>query len=294
MIGLLTVNTGCDESLPPRDDPTDFLETTLTGESGTVVLNGDLSLVTERPGGFMVAARNLYDEVLQAEEAISIDISFHVPGNPSAGGTAHGDRNQLIDRSMIQGNLLTVEPDSSAAFFIQWDHAGPALWEQTGLSFYTQPGNPMDFSWFESGPITLEAEGTARMFKGVAPAELDGTQLTIRYTIFVGDPQEAEVSNFLALYDQNLGLVRLSWQTHSEVNNHGFKIERGVSPTDFPVVYPDLIPGQGTVSDTTYYTFLDSLDTSPGLRYYRLQRWYDFGFVVWPLDPSHPTAVIVP
>jgi hypothetical protein len=242
-----------------------------------------------------VSAKNLYDEVLQAEESISIDLTIRLAGTSPVAATAHGSRDQILDPTMIQyGNLLTIEPESSAVFFIQWDHAGAALWNQTGLMFYRQPGNPEDFCWFESGLITLEAEGTAQLFNGVAPLQLEKTVFVISYTIFVGDPQEVQVDSFLALYDQGLGMVRLQWQTPYEVNNFGFRVERGTSPDDFPYVYGNFIGGQGTVYDTTYYSFPDSTDLAPGLHYYRLQRWYDFGFIVWPLDPTNPTSVIVP
>ncbi len=238
---------------------------------------------------------NLYDEVLQAEEDISIDGTLTRAGIPGTVATAHGGRDQLLDLSLIQaGNLLTIEPESSAVFLIQWNHAEAALWEQTQMTFHTQPGNPSDFSWFESGTITLNAEGTAQLFEGVAPVQLAPTQFAISYTIWVGDPMEVQVDNFIPVYNTSLGMVRLQWQTPFEVNNYGFMVERGVSPTEFPVVYNDFIAGQGTTFDTTYYFFLDSMDHSPGLRYYRLQRWYDFGFIVWALDPTNATAVIVP
>ena len=294
MAGLTLPVAGCDESLPPRNDPQGYFDATLTGESGIVVLNKDLTLVSNLPGGFRVEVKNLYDEVLQGEEAISVDINFHSTSVPSSEILAHGDRNSILDRYMLQGDLLTVEPESSAIFFVQWDHAGEALWNQTTLEFHTEPGNPYDVSWFESGQITLQGAGTVKVFSDVAPLTLEPTQSTISYTIHVGSPEEAIVDSLLALFDKELGFVRIQWQTPFELNNYGFQIEKGEEPTDFSVIYPELIPGQGTAADTTYYSFIDSIDTSSGLRYYRLQRWYDFGFVVWPLDPTGPTSVTVP
>jgi hypothetical protein len=67
-----------------------------------------------------------------------------------------------------------------------------------------------------------------------------------------------------------------------------------MSPDEFPIVYEEFIPPSTLPDTTTYYSYVDSLGIVSGTWYYRLQRWYDFGFVVWPLDPTDAVAVNVP
>ena len=288
--------TGCDETLPPRDDPQNFLEVSFDAIDGTVVLDHGVTLLSSDPGGFFVSVKNLHDEVLQAEEEISIDIDFWIVENPGTGGTTHGDRARLQDQTMIQyGNLLTIEPESSATFFMQWDHAGLKLWEYSTLTLKIQPGNPLDFYWFESGPLTLSAEGTARLFKNIASLELQQDLFVIDYTIFVDTPADPVVDSLMATFDPAISAVVLEWQTPYEVNNHGFKIEKKFTLAgEFTPAYPFLIPGQGTTYDTTEHAFTDSVGIESGVWYYRLEKWYDWGFIQWPVGYSNQVPVLIP
>jgi len=292
---ITLLSPGCDESLPPRGDPQDYLAISMTATPGTVLLREDLSMFSEMPGAFTVGLTNLHDEVLQSTEDISIDITISVQGSSSHGGTTHGDRNQLLTFWMMQNqDQLTIEPDSTAIFFIQWDHADLRVWESAGLTFHRQPGNPVDITWFESGPVTIIGNGTARFFKDVAPLTLPESRAVIDYRIFVPDPVPTRIDSFEARYDATIPGVRLTWLTPFESQNYGFKLEKGMSMDAFPYLYEDGIPGQGTIFDTTYYAYIDSLNIQPGQWYYRLQRWYDFGFTLLQLDPSQPVSLVIP
>lgn len=294
-VGLsLFAGAGCDESLPPRDDPQNVLAVSLSGEPGTVALQEDLSMFSQIPGGFTVGLTNLHDEVLQAREDISIDITFSVQGSAHIGGTAHGDRNQLLNFMMMQGDLLTIEPESTATFFIQWDHGDGRLWESSGLTFHRIEGNPIDITWFKSGLLEVVASGTARFFENIAPVELPGARMEIDYAIFVADPQPVMVEDLIAVYDPASSGVHLSWFTPFEVQHFGFHLEKGMTANSFPYFYEDWIRGQGTVFDTTYYSYTDSLNISGGQWFYRLQRWYDFGFTLLQLDPTDSVLVLIP
>jgi hypothetical protein len=266
----------------------------MRGEPGTVVLLSDLSMFSQYPGGFFVGVKNLHDEVLQAEDSIDIRIAWHAVVDETYAGTAHGNRNHLQDFNMIQNDdLLTIEPDSSATFFFQMDHQAAELWNLAGLRFYTSPGNPSPFSWFEAGPITLEASGTVQLFESIGALTLEPSVYTIYYTIFVGAPEPVEVESLLARYEA--GTVVLTWQTPFEDPSHyGIRVEKGTTPDEFPVVYEEFIPPSTEPDTTTYYSYVDSLGIVSGTWYYRLQRWDDFGFVVWPLAPTDPVSVAVP
>jgi len=292
---LIALLAGCEESLPPRNEPQNFLDVTFQGEDGTVELRDGETLVSTTPGGFTVSVKNLYEEVLQDEEDINIDIDFWLAGNESISGTAHGDRSALLFSHMIQnGNLLTIEPQETALFHVQWDHAAEQFWKYTDLTFEVEHGSPFDIYFFESGPITLAAKGTARLFKTTGVLQLVEDQFTINYKIYVDPPVVVHVDSLIARYDASIDAVILEWETPVEINNYGFRVENGMDQSAFESASPGLIPGQGSTSSETFYSFTDSLGLSPGLWYYRLEKWYDWGFIQGPVGYSDTVSVQIP
>jgi hypothetical protein len=283
---------GCEETLPPRDDPQGVLQVSFEGAGGTVIMDS-LSVLSTFLGGYFVRVTNLHDEVLQAEEEISIDVGFVVEGSSSAGDTIHGDRASIIDPTMIEmGDLLTIEPSETANFFLAVDHVQERLWEARGLTFHRVPATPSDETWFESQPITLLGEGWAHFFRGVAPVALSEMPLDITYRIYVKNPIQVIVDTIHAGYSQ--GGVVLTWETPFEINNYGFRVEKGRNGIDFPVVDEELIRGQGTTDKRSSYTWNDTENLDPGLWVYRLQTWYDYAFTQLQLDPSDTASVVIP
>jgi hypothetical protein len=285
---------GCEELLPPRTDPQNYLQMSFSGADGNVVLLEDLSMLSVVPGGFSVGVKNLHDEVLQAEEDIDISIGFHITASPSLGGSAHGDRNQLLSFRMLQHDLLTIEPESTALFFIQWDHAAYRLWEYPALVFHESPGNPVNIYWFDCEPIHITATGTAKFFENVAAVDLPETTFSISYQIFVSEPVPAVVDSFRAGYRPTGNTVLLTWQTPFESNNYGFKVEKGIDGENYGLIDDIRIPGKAMFSDTTYYTYVDSIGVTQGTWYYRLRRWYDYGFTIHETEPTESVQVHIP
>jgi hypothetical protein len=88
-----------------------------------------------------------------------------------------------------------------------------------------------------------------------------------KFPVFVTPPIPVELNSFSAYSDNEK--VNLSWSTASEINNHGFEIERSNDKNNFYTV--GFVKGNGTTTTENYYSFSDSPDKK-GIFYYRLKQ----------------------
>jgi len=265
----LAALSSCEESLPPRIDPSsilpsDFLETTFSFSAGNVVFAGDT--FPAAGGIFWVTAKNLYDEVLQARSDIQLDIDYHLLNFAAPMEQVHGDSNNLINRYnfngkyfMHQKGLLTIEPESTATFIISLDHKGDQWWNL---------GNPSVIPGNNGGIFTdqmeFSASGTISLFKGYAPVPLDQISGTFLYQFL--NAQLPLYANSLMISVNNEGLVQFEWvQLEIPFNAErfiGFRVQRAVTDTHLDYV----VVSDGIASSP----FLDN--PPQGTWYYRLAQ----------------------
>ncbi len=94
---------------------------------------------------------------------------------------------------------------------------------------------------------------------------LQGTKLTLTNL----NPLPVEMTSFTSTTSGD-GVVLL-WNTASEINNHGFEVERSYDGNIFSNV--GFVNGHGTSTETHSYSFTDKLDNNiNGLLYYRLKQ----------------------
>lgn len=67
----------------------------------------------------------------------------------------------------------------------------------------------------------------------------------------------------------NLGQVVLNWETATELNNHGFEIERRTETSEFRTVA--FVEGYGTTTEPRSYNYTD-VTAENGINYYRLKQ----------------------
>jgi hypothetical protein len=67
----------------------------------------------------------------------------------------------------------------------------------------------------------------------------------------------------------NLGQVVLNWETATEINNHGFEIERRTETSEFRTV--GFVEGYGTTTEPRSYNYTD-VTAENGINYYRLKQ----------------------
>ncbi len=77
-------------------------------------------------------------------------------------------------------------------------------------------------------------------------------------------PVPVELTSFTA--EAGAEGVLLKWTTASELNNHGFEVERSLNGIEFYTVA--FIPGSGTTTETKQYSYTDDVDYKGGEIFY--------------------------
>jgi len=108
--------------------------------------------------------------------------------------------------------------------------------------------------------------------EGIDSFPIDGNDSHTRFTLSSNSaPLPVELINFSALSEKNS--VILSWQTSSEINNHGFEIERKTlsnSITQWSRI--GFVKGFGTTTGIHSYSFIDKNPAGGGKFKYRLKQ----------------------
>ena len=76
-----------------------------------------------------------------------------------------------------------------------------------------------------------------------------------------------ELTSFTAI--SNNGIVELNWETATEINNHGFEIERRSESSEFRTI--GFVEGNGTTTETRNYNYVDKT-VDLGINFYRLKQ----------------------
>jgi hypothetical protein len=292
---------GCEELFAPRFDPLDvdpkeFLKHTLNALEGTVVYEEGDTITASIAGTFSLNVKNLHDEVLSAEEGISIDFDLYPADDPALLARVHGNRNNLLNpfnsqgnMFMLDGNILTIHPDSSAKFLVQINHTRERFWKLRNAVWIPFVGVRVD-------SMRFIAKGSVRLFKQQRiPLLTDQIRFTISYLFRARGLRSVTRIDSLRGWVDSMGLVHVGWQTPFETNFvYGFRIQKSFFPTHSFATVPDgFVRDLGSPADTTSYEFID-YDATPGIRYYRLAQLEDFGLVQAEVRFSQAVRVEIP
>lgn len=112
-------------------------------------------------------------------------------------------------------------------------------------------------------------EDNSLVITGWSSVPLSGGDRQILLAKLEGDIVPVELLAFNARVED--GHVLLKWQTASELNNYGFAIEKASSPHNGKWAEIGFIKGNGTVTKTNTYSFIDPAQKSASV-YYRLKQ----------------------
>lgn len=160
------------------------------------------------------------------------------------------------------GVTWTVTPITGAAFRYVVNVPGFNLYlavGSSGASWYSTDG----VNWTSLPTGTTQAlygvDATANFAWACGNA---GTMLK-----FSGPPLPVELTSFTASLEKEG--VQLMWTTATELNNHGFEIQRSADKSEFTTI--GFVKGQGSTNQTQHYTFIDR-SAFEGKYYYRLKQ----------------------
>lgn len=182
VVAGLVFLVACDESLPPRIEPEQFLIPSLSVENGPVILDGG---VVVGPGGSLRAAlRNTYNEVLQSEARAEVVFEVRLAQRPEKKATVVFGAGNIVTDRVIIGSLATLGVDSSVVFFGQWSHA-----TDDGEFFHRfvnsetlvdSRGRP----YRRSEPVEFLADASIQLFRGVPAERIKNIRFSLVYHVY--------------------------------------------------------------------------------------------------------------
>jgi hypothetical protein len=184
------VYAGCDESLPPRNDPTSFLSTSLTFGSGLIAINGEDVTIGQR---LVASGKNLYDDVLDEEEGVGGAIVVMVRGRPDMRRTIPIRVDDLVSTRMLYGSHLAIGVDSAVTFAVYWNQLaddGKPFWNVA--RGYREMYTPLGVKYYESDSLDFEATGTLKVFKKLPAITLPTIRFRAMYQLWNLLPPEPD------------------------------------------------------------------------------------------------------
>jgi hypothetical protein len=193
----------CEEVLPPRDDPENVLEVSMSIESALfkfVETNRILGSGGIFPSdsfaidnvGILFAISNHHDEVLQGLPYLKGELEIQVRNDPTRRGTLMFEGGVVFPPSVIQEGMLTIVPGDTAFVQLSWNHyfrPGVPAWERDwfdGSMTYRHEidrnGNRWDV--FRSSPIVFEVRGKLQAFENLQAESLKRTEFTGIYDVY--------------------------------------------------------------------------------------------------------------
>ena len=307
-LSLISV-LGCEESLPPRIDPRNIdpasvLELSSEAVGGVVRFEPRDSVSRSDAGTVILVVKNIHDEVLSGQEGISIDMKFWLKDFPIAETLrVQGDRDNLINPFNFQGNVfmldgdvLTIDPDSSAIFLVGLEHTKARFWEFGNPTYVVDPcGFPPCDERVVTEPLEVVASGSVRLFANQeVPLVTSQIGFSVFYFFITGHQSTVIIDSLEGSFEAS-GAVTIHWRTTYEYHVLGFKIEKSIfQDSGFTTVTESLIPAEGGSADTATYVFTDFQPES-GAWYYRAAVVEDL-FIAGPFAVtfSEPVLVEVP
>ncbi len=159
--------------------------------------------------------------------------------------TAYGPENLTVYISTDPGAVTPAQFTTTLQAYVI---NTPVVWEERILSLEAYKGNTVR--------IALRYHSTDAF-----------TVLVDDFKVFGTDYVPVELTSFTAQVDK--GSVTLNWATATELNNHGFEIQRKSEDGEYNTIA--FVRGNGTTSQNQVYSFVDK-NISSGTLYYRLKQ----------------------
>jgi len=134
-----------------------------------------------------------------------------------------------------------------------------------------------------TGDTNWNVQGTCNPASNLNPMNTalvirDGLSGFSEFAVSIDDdkPFPVEMLPLVAVPDNTNQLIKLYWNTLSEVNNAGFEIQRSLDGSSFNKIHPGAwVNGQGNSNSQVNYTYDDRM-VEPNVKYYYRLKQIDF------------------
>lgn len=181
IVAFVLLASGCDESLPPRSDPTNILQASFDVPLENVELKDGVLLPYS--GRLSASIKNTYTEVLQQKADIKVSISIWMANAAENHATVVLTQTSLANPP-LSGGQLTLLPHDSAHFVTVWNQctdSGEPFWKLVPLTWKLGPGGE---PYQQSEPIEFVTQASIQVFENVQPRLTPAVHYFITYRLF--------------------------------------------------------------------------------------------------------------
>jgi hypothetical protein len=185
MAGILVfLSLSCEESLPPQQEPPVALRANLQVLAFGPYVSIRNGAPTGTSGAFEVTVTNIYDDVLQDSATVEVTLEVWLKDRPEIRTVVQADVGNLTTDSLVLGNIMTLEPNSTAIVLKQWNHR-----TQESIPFWDYVPTYLTYStggipFCLSDPVHFVVRGSVRLFKYAPPLTLPDQEFSLVYQIF--------------------------------------------------------------------------------------------------------------
>jgi hypothetical protein len=181
---------GCDESLPPREEPENVIDAKLQIDSRIHVVRldslGVVADLTQASASYRVTSN--HDEVLSDSADVFCEVEIWVHEFPSYTVTLTGGALNLVGRVQVFSGILYLEPGGQPAHVqMHWNHwgNGQGVWTLPFVSL-TERTNLNGEKYLESQRIWFRAKASGRLWKNMPEEDAPEIHFWHVYRIFGG------------------------------------------------------------------------------------------------------------
>ncbi len=154
---------GCEENLPPRKDPAEYLQASFTTQTRLIAL--DEYNIRQPRMVLRLSIRNLYDEVLQDTARVRGDVRLYLLKRPDIIKTFVWGEGDVQTPGVVKGWIATLRPNSEVMLASAWDQMSDRdsiFWK---FGRYTKKFDNQGNPYLESDSLYFVAEGRIQLFK---------------------------------------------------------------------------------------------------------------------------------
>lgn len=173
---------GCDETLPSRDEPEEYLQTQFYVEAGTVILRD--TVAEGGAGSFVLRVKNVYEEVLQDSAHVEARVEVWLKGNPDQKAIVVAKINSLVNNTIVRYGVLTLPVNVEAFIEKQWKHQTDSqipFWRFVPVRHLV---NSRGERYLESNPVSFVAKATVQLFKQRGIQRTGEVEFSLVYHVF--------------------------------------------------------------------------------------------------------------
>lgn len=185
----------CDETLPPRIEPTDFLSASVRMQPNSIVnvfidsnAVGYPITINGSPGSIELVVKSFFNEVLEERPFIKADVDVWLTSQPTV-KTRVEFTEVNVDYPYIEpGGFLTLVPGDSVGMSKQWSHiadVGRGFWNYVQLRGRVDGSNRF---YFESSPVRFTATASVQIFENVPAERTEPYEFSLVYHVYVRYP----------------------------------------------------------------------------------------------------------